>query len=254
MFLTWRNLLIKKHKLGLLIAVATAIIFGLYPPSARAIYADGGNAAFVVLTTTMARGAALSLFCFATRRQLFATRHDVKMAAIGGFLQAVSILSIFGSLVFIPGPIMIIIVFTHTIMLLFFMAWKKEIELNLPIILTTLVALLGLSLALDTWHAAHFHLLGIGLAFIGALMALSRLYVYGQLTKTRIQLLLELRLLSSRVYLLSWLLVSGLRNCRPRLQVIFIPASLVYLKPLLHLVCSMALQCWDRFNGACWQN
>lgn len=174
-----------KYITGILIAIVTAVIFGIYPAAARAVYTDGGNPAFIVLATTLARAVALAGFCILGRKKLFISREDIKMGITGGFLQAASVSAIFGSLLFIPGPIMITIIFTHTIMLLFFMAWKKEVQLSTSVIVNTFIALIGLSFALDVWHETKYDPVGIGLAFIGAIITVSRLYVFGSLTKAR---------------------------------------------------------------------
>jgi drug/metabolite transporter (DMT)-like permease len=90
------------------------------------------------------------------------------------------------SLLYIPGPLAIIIVFTHTLMLLFFMAWRGEIKLDVLNIMTTISALFGLTLVLDIWHLqSKTHWIGMGLAFITALSAVSRFYVYGKQTRER---------------------------------------------------------------------
>ncbi len=175
-----------KKTLGLLIAIATAAAYGAYPAAARGVYEDGGNAMFMLLVTTFTRAAALILFCLATGKKLLATRSDTLLAVRGGFFQAVFGICVFAALALLPGPVVIIIVFTHTIMLLFFMAWKKEIKLTSLAVVTTVCALCGLTLVLDIWHSEQtLSWLGIGIAFIGAIATMSRLYVYGKQTKTR---------------------------------------------------------------------
>lgn len=171
---------------GILIAVASAVAFGLYPPAARAVYADGGNAVFVILLTTFMRALALALFCAATRRRLFKTLSDTRQAASGGFFQALSILGIFASLQYLPGPVMIIIVFSHTLMLLFFLAWKGEVRLDASTVAVTVSALAGLALVLDLWSVKETgSLIGMALAFMAALATVSRMYIYGRQTRER---------------------------------------------------------------------
>jgi drug/metabolite transporter (DMT)-like permease len=86
----------------------------------------------------------------------------------------------------LPGPLVIIIFFTHTLMLLFYMAWRGEIKLDAVTVLTTLMALTGLSLVLDLWHQkSSAELWGIALAFGAAVTAVIRLYVYGHQVRTR---------------------------------------------------------------------
>ncbi len=182
------SLFVKNHprKTGVITAILASAVFGLYPATSRAVYADGGNAAAVILATAWARGLGLALYCLFARQRIFQTREDNKQAVIGGFFQACSNLGIFLALLYIPGPLVIIIVFTHTLMLLFYMAWRGEIKLDFLNIATTIVALLGLSFVLDIWHVqAKAHWIGMGLAFISALATVSRLYVYGHQTQVR---------------------------------------------------------------------
>jgi drug/metabolite transporter (DMT)-like permease len=174
-----------KKSLGIFIAIAAAIIHGCWPIATRAVYADGGNATFMIIASTFARALSLCLFCFLLRKPIFQTRRDIKLAATGGFFQTLSIICLFGSLLYLPGPVAIIVLYTHTLMLLFFMAWRREIKLNALIVLTTLAALIGLSFAVDIWHPQKISLIGLCLALISAIATMSRLYVYGHQTQTR---------------------------------------------------------------------
>ncbi len=172
--------------LGVVFAFLSALFYGLYPATARALYIEGGDAILLALCMTWVRGLSMSLFCSANGLPLFQTREDRKQALIGGFLQAGSTLSIVLALSYIPGPVAMIILFSHTILLLFFMAWRGEIKLNALNISTTIIALIGLSFVLDVWRSQPgVHWLGMGLAFVTALIAVGRLYVYGQQTETR---------------------------------------------------------------------
>jgi drug/metabolite transporter (DMT)-like permease len=74
----------------------------------------------------------------------------------------------------------------HTILLLFFLAWRGEIKLDVVNITTSLAVLFALGLVVDVWHAhPGTHWLGMALACISAVIAVSRLYIYGEQTKTR---------------------------------------------------------------------
>lgn len=173
-------------RMGLLFAVLSAVSFGFYPAAARYAYAEGANASFMMLLTTGTRMLAFWIFCRLAGKKLFADRPALKSGIVGGFFQAVTVGCIFASLLYIPGPVMIIIVFTHTLMLLLFMAWKREVRLDAATLLTTLAALLGLSFVLDLWSAYHsYSPLGMVLAFVAALATGTRLYVYGREMKTR---------------------------------------------------------------------
>ncbi len=173
-------------RLGTLIAVCCAVIFGAYPAAIRAVYAAGGNPAFVLIVTTWARAIVLAGCCLVQRRPLFGTRQFRRMAVSGGALQAISTFGIVCGLEYLPGPLVLIILFTHTLMLLLFMAWRGEARLDFWTVLSTITALFGLSLVLDIWHAqAGGRLLGMALAFLAALATVSRLYAFGKQTRDR---------------------------------------------------------------------
>ncbi len=166
---------------GLTITVFAAIAFGLYPAAAKLAYHDGANACFVIIVTTFARAFALSLFCLARREPLIPTGRALTSAASGGFFQAVSIFGIIGSLAYLPGPVTIIIIFTHTIMLLLYMAYRGEAQLTRVALLTTLSALFGVSLVVDVWrNYGSLSVVGVSLALIAAVATMSRLYVFGK--------------------------------------------------------------------------
>ena len=158
----------------------------MWPPASRAVYAAGGNAMFVVLLSTWMRAFFLLFAGLVVDARPFPSRMVWRPAATGGIFQAVSILTMVGSLVYLPGPVAIVIAFSHTIMLLFFMAWRGEATLDAATVTTTFCALLGLAFAVDFWHQhVAGQWLGIGLAFASALATLSRLYVYGRQLRER---------------------------------------------------------------------
>lgn len=176
----------KLHQLGIVMAITTAIVFGVYPAAMRAAYAHGANASFMVIAATWSRALMLTFFCVIKGKALFQTRRDFKSAVTGGFFQAVSVLSIVSALLFLPGPLVILIVFTHTLMLLFYMALRREILLDTFTVCSTVVALFGLSLVLDVFHQQPTgNFIGMGLSFLAALATVSRLYIYGHQTKVR---------------------------------------------------------------------
>ncbi|MDP9196156.1 MAG: DMT family transporter [Pseudomonadota bacterium] len=176
----------RKKLLGILLAFLSAVVFGVSPSTARAVYADGGNAILVIVVTTAARALGLCMLCLGLQKPLFRSRTDTRTAMSGGFFQAISLSSVFVALIFLPGPLVIIIMFTHTLMLLFFMAWRGEVRLDALALLTTFAALGGLSLVLDVWHVdQRLNLTGVALSFLAAIAMGSRLYIYGRLTKSR---------------------------------------------------------------------
>ena len=173
-------------KAGIFWAFLAALVFGVYPPAARAAYADGANAVFVVLVTTFVRTALMAGYCLATHRPLFRTGATRLAALKGGIAQSISVIGIITGLTFMQGPLVIIIVFSYPLMLLLFMAWKKEISLDVPKLACTVTAFLGLAIALDIFFAAtKINWVGVGLVFMAALATVYRMYVYGRETKNR---------------------------------------------------------------------
>jgi drug/metabolite transporter (DMT)-like permease len=175
-----------KHRksLGLVIAFVCAIIFGLWPTGARGSYANGVNYVFLLVFTTCLRASSLVIFCLLTRKKLFQTKFNLKEGIVSGFFQFITIIGIYKALEFLPGPLVIIILFSHSLMLLFFMAWRKEIKLTIITVATTMVALGGLSVALDLWHPQDVkNIMGFIFSFVAAIAAMGRLYVWNHLTK-----------------------------------------------------------------------
>ncbi|MDR3423803.1 MAG: DMT family transporter [Alphaproteobacteria bacterium] len=171
---------------GFVIALASAIVFGLWPAAVRGIYTAGGDIVFALLVLTWARTLALCGFCLATKRPLFVTREAVRQGLIGGFFQAVALVTLYAALEYLPGPIAIIILFSYTLMLLFFMVWRGEMRLYKATVATTVTALVGLAFVLDVWHHQNAATIkGVALAFAAALASVGRFYVWGRQTKSR---------------------------------------------------------------------
>ncbi len=171
---------------GIFIALLSAIIFGAHTPAERAVYADGGSVAPVLVVTIWARAMAMGLYCLITRKALYQSRENFKQAFIGGSFQIFSTLALLCALLYLPAPIAIVIAFSHTLMLLFFLAWRKEVRLDALTLATTCIALIGLSFVIDLWHTQpKGSWIGIGLAFLSAMSNASRMYVYGHQTQAR---------------------------------------------------------------------
>lgn len=176
----------KTQRTGILIALIAAIIYGLYPAASRGVYLDGGNITFVVLVTTFFR--LITLYSFAIYRGEipFSQATNRKPTIIAGICQALSIIGILGGAFFMPGAIVMIIVFTSSLMLLLYSAYRGDLQLNTINLSTTLLALCGLGLVLDIGlDGFAYPLAGIALAFLGAVSAFYRMYIYGQEMKTR---------------------------------------------------------------------
>lgn len=171
----------KKELHGVLICLASAIILGLYPPAARVVYFDGGNITFVILFATFFRLAGLYGLALLNKKRILQNFHESIPVLYAGFFQAVSTIGIIGAIYFMPGVLVITIVFTYSAMLLFYSAWRKEMLLNSSNIVATLFALVGLAMALDIGNkSADYSLIGIGLAVVGAVATFIRVYIFGR--------------------------------------------------------------------------
>lgn len=169
-----------------LIILSASILFGFYPPAARGAYADGANSVFIILLTTFIRGLSMAGLCLTSKQRLFANKKDAAIALRSGFIQALSIVGILWSLVYLPGPVTIILLFTSTLMLLFFMWLKGEVEVNTWLFVTTAACLVGLTFVVDLWHTKTSNdFIGYALAMLGAGATASRLYIFGKLTKSK---------------------------------------------------------------------
>lgn len=170
-----------RKRTGIAISIFAAITFGLYPAAAKATYAQGANISFVVVVTTVSRAFALIAFCASSGRRIAPRREQVRSTILAGICQAGSILGIIGSLAFLPAPVTIILMFTHTMMLLAWMWWKGELLVTAAVVASTAAALLGVSFVVDVWH--HLGALsvpGICLALFAAVATAIRLYLFGK--------------------------------------------------------------------------
>ena len=177
---------ISPYRLGFLITLVTAMAYGAWPSAMRAAYADGANASYVIILATIGRALPLFIACVLQRKPLFRTKADRRNALTGGFFQGISSSTALAAVIFLPGPLVVVIMFTHTLMLLGYLIWRREVKPDAATLLTTSSALVGLCFVLDILHKPSGHsLIGMGLAFICSIAIASRLYVYGHQMKTR---------------------------------------------------------------------
>ncbi|MBL8637373.1 MAG: DMT family transporter [Alphaproteobacteria bacterium] len=174
----------RKETLGVLIALASAAVFGFYPPATRGAYADGVNPAFIILFTTFWRTASLSLFCLGTKRPLLRKKENIKNGILNGFFQTASTVGILGAMQFLPGPVVITIVFSYTLMLYLFLVFKGEEKLNPQTLIPVFFAFIGLTLVVNVQDKLEeVSLPGLCLAFMAAIATATRVYAYGNVLK-----------------------------------------------------------------------
>jgi len=176
----------RRQVLGVALTLFSALTYSFYPSASRAVYAQGGNAAFMILVATGARAIGLSLYCLLKQKPLFKEKGTGKITFTGGFLQALTNIAIFCALAFMPGPIVITITFTSTLMLLGMLIIRGEVKASANNIGAALVSLLGVTIVLDLWSTdAAYQLMGIALAFGAALASAWRMYLYNHQLKKR---------------------------------------------------------------------
>ena len=175
-----------RYRLGFFITLASAIAYAIWPSALRAAYLDGANASFAILIAMLGRSMPIFIRCFLQRHKIFTTKQDVRSGVVGGFFQATSSAAAMAAVMFLPGPLVIVIMFTHTLMLLGYMIWRGETKAEIATLGTTASALIGLCLVLDLFHKqTSSNLTGMALAFASAVAIASRLYVYGHQMKTK---------------------------------------------------------------------
>lgn len=175
----------ERHKTGLIITFLSAIAYGLYPPAAKLAYTDGANVTFVAIVNILAR--AVSLICLAIYRKqkLLPSRAELASTISGGGFQALSILAILLSLTYLPAPVAMILLFTHTLMLLLFLVLRGEQALTRLSLFSTVLALFGLTLVVDLWQGfSDLSVIGILIALGAAVVTMSRLYIFGKQVAT----------------------------------------------------------------------
>ena len=176
---------LSSHRLGLLITIATALAYSIWPAAMRAVYANDANLSFVILFGMLLRCTPLLITSTFQRRTLFKTATHRRQALTGGFFQAISSAAALAAVAFLPGPLTVVIMFTHTLMLLAYMIWRGEVKADKATILATLAALAGLVFVLDLFHKqTSTNLMGMAFAFVSAIAIASRLYVIGHQTKS----------------------------------------------------------------------
>jgi len=175
-----------KEFIGILICSMSALIFGLYPVAARVSYQEGANITLVILTTTFLRTIALYAFAKINKHKLFQRYSEFKYSFIAGLFQALSIIGIMAGSFFMPAAVVIVIMFSYSLMLLLFSVWRRNIVLNFVNVSTTILALLGLGLVLNIFQYDDlYNPIGIGLAFLAAFGTFVRSYIYDQQSKER---------------------------------------------------------------------
>lgn len=182
---------------GVAITIFTAFAFGFYPPIARLVYLDGANPTFMILATVFARALGMLIACKMTGQKLYMPRSIHWPLLTAGILQCVTMVCMFFSIMFLPGPVVIIIVFSYTIFLLLFLMIKGERKFDMVTIMSAVVALLGLALVVDLWSNLNvLKITGILLAFAAAFSDLFKIYILEHQLKSKPPTLLGAQVLS----------------------------------------------------------
>lgn len=171
---------------GILITLGSAMIFGLYPPAARIVYQEGGNITLVIIATTFCRMFGLVALTKYRGYKIFDDTKRMRLSSLAGITQIFAIIGILGGTYFMPGAIVIAIMFSWSLMLLLFTAWRKEITLNPVNLVATLTAIVGLSLVLDAYgHGENVNVAGVTLAFFAGIVTFAGVYIFGFISKIK---------------------------------------------------------------------
>lgn len=180
------NIIKQNVKWGILVAILASAIFGAYPAASRAAYADGANAVFLLWVTTFFRAILLVFSCLVSGKSIFNSKDNIKNAFKSGFFQALFLIGIMTSLIFISGPLLLIIVSMNTVLLYFFLVLKKKRGIHSYIIIAMVSAVFGLSLVLNLWEEqSNITWVGVALAFVATIATASRFYIFEDLMKKR---------------------------------------------------------------------
>lgn len=176
----------QNHKYGVIVAFITAMIFGLHPSASRAAYADGANIPFVLLLTTFIRTIFLSGVCYGTGNKLLADKGHRRWSALAGLFQALAMFGIIGGVSYLPGPLIIISLYTCPLFLLLFLVFKGEERFTMIALAAIVLVLSGASMVLEVWNiTSGSNAIGLAFAVLGIGATVGRMYIYGQQVKIR---------------------------------------------------------------------
>lgn len=171
---------------GIAVTVFAAFIYGFYPAAARAAYASGANVVFMIMLALLWRSVAMSFFCIASRQTLFADRQAVKDAAVNGAYQFAQLGCILWAMIYLPGPVVITVMFSYATLLYLYMVMRGEEPFSVSVFCTVVAALAGIALVMNIFHEdAGNSALGLFIAAVSAIISAARIYVFGNTLKTR---------------------------------------------------------------------
>ena len=170
---------------GLVLAVFSALIYGLCPAPARAVYADGANAVFVVLVAIAVRALAMGAYCSYMKFRLFAPGTNWRRTLVSGFCQALSVTGTMSSLLYLESAVTWIILFSHPLLILLIQSWREKKKMSPMTLALTVTAFIGLTFVLDVWNTqSELSWIGVGLASMGGVSTAARTYIYGKQVQT----------------------------------------------------------------------
>lgn len=163
----------------ILIPIFSAMLFGLYPSALRFALQDGANVSFVVIITNFSRALFLIIFCLLKKYSFIPSKSSIKGIFLAAFFQFLCILGIMIALLYIPGPVMITIIFLSTTFILLFYYITGKRTPDLKSILPCLFALFGISLVVDIYeNFENIEWIGIFFAFLASIASTIRMLIY----------------------------------------------------------------------------
>ncbi len=175
-----------RHELaGILVTVGAAVIYGFYPAATRGLYAEGGNAIFLTMLSLFARALVLVVYCLATQKKLFSSREHIKAGVINGAYQFMSIGCILWAMTYLPGPVVVTIMFSYATMLYLYMVIRGEEPYSMSTLGTVIAAFAGVAMVMNVFHTDGLtSIKGAAIAFVSAVVVAARIYKFGAAFKT----------------------------------------------------------------------
>lgn len=176
----------REAQLGVALALVTTVLFGLGSVASRATYAGGTNFVLVTIFTLFCRGVFMVGYCAFWRRRLFASWTTLPMTALGAFLHAAGMATIYLAFVTIQVPLALMILYLFPLGLMLYMAARGEMPVTRKLVFLVLLSLLGLGLVLKVFDVhGEVNWIGVFWAFLSAVFVGARMYVHARLTQTR---------------------------------------------------------------------